>query len=135
MPTPALGLSLLLLAGTFAGPSSLATCWKGTTTNGSNPGLNMTLLCIAENGAVDLRVHFPNSPIGEPPTTCFARGRRQGGESKAFTIVVQDGRCENGSAMGGYEFQCEMAPRDTISCTHRNASGDLVHMALAKVFP
>ena len=56
-------------------------------------------------------------------------------QGDTFRIVIQDGRCENGNAMGGYDFQCIVAAGDTMSCTHRNPSGNLIHMMLTKIFP
>jgi len=135
MLKPASCAGLLVMVVGLQGTASPAGCWKGSTTNGSNPGLNTTLLCIAASGAVDLRVYFPNTPIQEPPTTCVSRGRLSEAPEDAFAITMQQGRCENGSSMGAYEFECALAEDDAMSCSHRSPAGDLILTRFEKIFP
>ena len=135
MMKPTACLALAILAVSFDGQSSAEACWKGSTTDGSNPGLNITLLCIAENGLVELKVHFPNTPIQEPPTTCTARGRKTESEGNTSRIVTGLGQCENGNTMGAYDFRCTLGDDDTMTCEHVTPSGILVHSTLKKVFP
>jgi hypothetical protein len=127
-------LAPLLLAAALHGSPSVAECWKGSTTNGSNPGLNTMLLCIAANDLAELKVYFPNTPIGEPPTTCTARGRRSEAEG-GFRILTGEGQCENGSSMGAYDLRCAVDAAAIMSCTFSALSGNPVDVRLEKVFP
>jgi len=135
MTKPTSCLALFVVAVSLHGPSSLEACWKGFTTNGSNPGLNTMLLCIAANDAIDLRVYFPNTAIREPPTTCMSRGRRSDSQGNTFRVVTQVGRCENGNSMGRYDLQCTVAAEDTMSCTYLVPSGNSIQLVLTRVFP
>jgi hypothetical protein len=134
MTKSALYLALLLAAG-FHEPSSLQACWKGVTTNGANPGLNTTMLCIADNGAVELKVYFPNTPIGEPPTTCTARGRRTEAQGSTLRMVTQPGQCENGNTMGQYDFRCTVDAEEIMSCAYLDPAGREIQLRLEKIFP
>jgi hypothetical protein len=126
-------LALLAAALGFPRPSALDDCWTGSTTNGSNPGLNTMRLCIAADDAVELRVYFPNTPIQEPPTICVSSGRRVERQRDTFRIVTEVGECENGSTMGRYDLHCAVRAGDALSCTFPVPSGNLVNVALAKV--
>jgi hypothetical protein len=128
-------LGILLTTLGLQGPAPLDGCWKGSTTNGSNPGLNKTLLCISVNNAVELRVYFPNTPIKEPPTTCLSRGRRSDTADGGFRVLAGEGQCDNGSSMGGYDLRCTVAAQEVLLCSHVVASGDLVDVRFEKVFP
>jgi hypothetical protein len=128
-------LALLAVAFGFQRASALDECWTGSTTNGSNPGLNRMRLCIDDDDAVDLRVYFPNTPIQEPPTICVSTGRRVEARGSTFRIVTEVGRCENGTAMGRYDLRCTVGVADALSCTFPVPSGTLVNVALVKVQP
>ena len=135
MTKPTACLALFVVAISFNEPSSFEACWKGSTTNGSNPGLNTMLLCIAASDTIELRVHFPNTPIREPPTTCVSTGRRLDSQGNTFRIVTEVGQCENGNTMGQYDLQCTIGADETMSCTFPVPSGNLVNVMLEKVFP
>jgi hypothetical protein len=127
--------ALLLVAVGFLAPSPLDTCWRGSTTNGSNPGLNTMTLCIADDGAAGLRVYFPNTPLQEPPTNCSASGLRTEAQGNTFRIVTDVGRCDNGGIMGQYDLRCTVAVEDTLLCTFPVASGNLIDLRLEKIAP
>jgi hypothetical protein len=128
-------LPLFVLAISLHEPSPLGECWKGRTTNGSNPGLNTMLLCIDARDQVELRVHFPNTPIQEPPTTCMTKGRRSDSQGNTFRIVTEVGECANGNTMGQYDLRCTVGAEETMSCTFPVASGNLINVMLEKIFP
>ena len=130
--TKAVCLALLVVAASFHRPSSLEECWKGSTTNGSNPGLNTMTLCVAANDDIELEVYFPNTPIREPPTTCMSPGRRLDSRRDTFRAVTEVGQCENGSTMGQYDLRCTVVEENTMSCTFPVPSGDLVSVKLEK---
>jgi hypothetical protein len=128
-------LALFLAAATPHGPSAVATCWKGRNTDGTNPGLNTMMLCMAANDLVELRVYFPNTPIQEPPTTCMSRGRRTAAEGNAWRIVTGAGLCENGGTIGVFDLQCTVDAEETLACMYHGLAGNEVHVVLEKIFP
>ena len=131
-----IALTLLAMAiGGPHGPTVPESCWKGFTTNGSNPGLNTMMFCITPGNAVELRVYFPNTAIQEPPTTCLSRGRRMSAEGGAIRVVTVEGQCENGSSMGPYDLTCTSDAKETLSCTYLLGSGKPINVKLEKIFP
>jgi hypothetical protein len=115
------------------GRAALDGCWTGSTTNGSNPGLNIMTMCMDADDDVGLTVYFPNTPIGEPPTTCLARGRRSEAQGNAFRILTDEGLCRNGGTMGVYDFHCSLEADEALSCDHIVRSGDNVNVRLEKL--
>jgi hypothetical protein len=133
MTRHAMSVALLVAALGWRGPAALDGCWRGSTTNGSNPGLNIMTMCMDADDDVGLTVYFPNTPIGEPPTTCLARGRRSEAEGNKFRILTDEGLCRNGGTMGAYDFHCELEADEALSCDHIVRSGDNVNVRLEKL--
>ena len=133
MTNPSVCLALFAGVVAFHAPSSFDECWKGSTTNGSNPGLNTMTLCVAANDDIELEVYFPNTPVREPPTTCLSPGRRLDSRGNTFRVATEVGQCENGGTMSRYDLRCTLVEEDAMSCTFPVPSGNLISVRLEKV--